>query len=430
MSIDGLKDLLVSSRPMNATRWLVDGVIAAGAFGFGMLQMTIAVNLLLPDEFTRLMLGIRALAPSALAITGILLTCLPLIGRERLPWPAFALCTGFWFLFTHLLGIGTLSLVGPLIALFTVAYDRSRTECLTAGILLLGCVLVVPFLTPGPASPFNNLILLQNATLVVAVSLAGYAFHVREDFLEAAETRALQAEQLQEAERLRAEEAFRTAEAEASQRVEAERVRIARELHDVTAHSLSAVSIQAAVAERLLESDPEAAKQAIVKVRKVAKEALGDMRAMVGVLRGDEDAQMEPTEGTDRMGSLVEYLEGAGVECDLFMYGYDRAVVPAHVDVALFGIVREACTNIVRHAQATKATIDLRDLGESIVLYVCDDGCGMPDGLTASGHGIEGMAERIRLLDGAFAVTERSEGGTCVQASIPATWKGRAHDQR
>lgn len=411
MSVDHLKSLLVSNRPMNATRWLVDGVVAAGAFGFGMLQMTIAVNLLLPDEFTRLMLGIRALAPSALAITGILLTCLPLIGRERLPWPAFALCTGFWLLFTHLLGIGTFSLAGPLIALFTVAYDRSRTECLMAGILLLCCVLAVPLLTPGPASPFNNLILLQNAILVVAVSLAGYAFHMREDFLEAAEARAQQAEQLQEAERLRAEEALRTADAEASRRVEAERVRIAREVHDITAHSLSAVSIQASAALRLMEADPAAAKDSLEAVRVTAKDALGEMRAMIGVLRGDApEAQTRPTQGTDRLGDLLDYLESAGIRASVDESAYDKARVPAYIDIALFGIAREAVTNIVRHSHATHASLRLAVGEGAATLQVIDDGVGMAPGELVTGHGLEGMRERVNVLGGQFEAAAR-EGG-------------------
>lgn len=431
-----LKAALVQDERMGATQWLVDAAIAAGAFGFGVLQMTLSLDLFLPDHFTRMMLGIQSVAPSGLAILGIALTCTPLIVRRKLPWPTFAACVAFWLLFANMLQVSTLSLAGPLVALFTVAYERGRGESAVAAVIMLAAVLASPLLV-SVQSPFDSLILLQNAILTAAVALAGYAFNARGRLVQEAEARAEQAERLQVAERLRAEEAERAGHVEAARRVESERVRIAREVHDITAHSLSAVSIQAAAAERLIDADPDAAKQAIGEVRVTAKSALNDMRSMVGVLRSGEAAETEPTAGTERMQSLVDYLEGAGVACDLFMYGYDRKRVPAHVDVALFGIAREACTNIVRHSGATKATIALREVEGGIVLFVCDNGNGMPDGSSeagggsgapsssgpSGGHGIEGMRERVSLLDGTFEVTPSPDGGVCVSAMIPDSWK-------
>ncbi len=426
-----LKRLLMSDRPMDATRWLVDVVIAAGAFGFGMLQMTISVNLLLPDEFTRMMLGIRSFAPSALAILAVVLTCLPLVIRERFPWAAFALCAGFWLFFTHLLEIWTLSLAGPLVALFTVAYERSRIECIVGGVLMLGCVFVTPFLASAYPSSFNNFILLQNTIIVVAVTLAGYAFHVREEFLEAAEERAVQAEQLREAERLRAEEALRTAEAEASQRVEAERVRIAREVHDITAHSLSAVNIQSSVALRLMDDDPQAAKDAMQAVRDTSKDALAEMRAMIGVLRGDApDAQTHPTQGTERLGDLLDYLESAGIQGIVDEAEYDRTQVPAYIDIALFGIAREAVTNIVRHAHATHASLRLERRGDVVILSVADDGQGVMEGESPSGHGLQGMRERVHVLGGTFQTGASKAGGFALEARIPLSTASNSHSSQ
>lgn len=131
-------------------------------------------------------------------------------------------------------------------------------------------------------------------------------------------------------------------------------------MHDITAHSLSAVSIQAAAAERLVDRDPAAAKEAIAEVRRTSKGALEEIRAMIGVLRAEEGpAETTPTQGTDRMGDLVSYLEGADIEVTLDETAYDRACVPAFIDVALFGIAREAATNIVRHAGARRATLAL-----------------------------------------------------------------------
>lgn len=420
-TLDALRATLVQPGHLSATQWLVDVVIACGAFGFGMLQMTLSVNLFLPDEFTRMMLGIQAITPSVFAVTGVFFTCAPLIVREKLPWISFCCCLVFWALFSFVLETLTLSLVGPLVALFTVAYMRSRGECEVAGALTGLCALALPVLMPQAATPFDNLMLLMNVTLVVAVALAGYAFHVREEYLHEAEARAAQAERLQEVERLRAEEAERTADAEASRRVEAERLRIAHEVHDITAHSLSAVSIQAALALRLIDAEPASAKEAMDLARATSKEALSDMRAMIGVLRdGPERAGTEPTRGTDRLGDLVDFLEAAGVRASLDETRYARDRVPAHVDIALFGIAREACTNIVRHAEAQRAWIHLALLDGHAVLEVADDGRGISEDADAvTGHGIQGMRERVSVLGGALELRAREGGGLAVRAGIP-----------
>lgn len=427
---------------MTATDWLVDCVIAAGAFGFGLLQLTFSANIFVPDDFMRRMLGIHAITPSLLGVLATLAISLPLVARRRYPWPVFVVTLLLWMAFEWTGGVESFSAVSPLIALFTLACECERGQTVAAASVMLAIMLLSSL--GGRSSGLTALLVVQNVVLVIAVAFAGYALKTRSDYLKAAEERAEEAEKLSASEARRAEEAVLTRESEASRRVEAERVRIARELHDVTAHSLSAVSIQAAAAERLVDVDPEAAKESIAALRATAKEALADMRSMVGVLRSGEDAQLEPTEGTERMESLKGYLEDAGVECDLFMQGYDRGSVPTHVDVALFGIAREACTNIVRHAQAEKATIVLHDLGSSVALSVCDDGKGMPGANSeedaaseahepptmdeqrapeGGGHGIEGMRERVRLLDGTFAVVPSPAGGTCVEVSIPAKWK-------
>ena len=218
----------------------------------------------------------------------------------------------------------------------------------------------------------------------------------------------------------RALEAERSREEEAARRVEEERVRIAREVHDITAHSLSAVSIQAAAAERLVDRDPAAAKLAIAAARTTAKDALEEIRGMIGVLRaGDPAAETEPTAGTERLDDLAAYLRRAGVDVALDAGGYDRAAVPAFVDVALYGIAREAATNIVRHAGAHAATIRLATGPTGANLSVEDDGRGAAAETDGRGHGIAGMAERVGLLGGTFAAGPRPRGGFRVEARIP-----------
>ena len=218
----------------------------------------------------------------------------------------------------------------------------------------------------------------------------------------------------------RALEAERSREEEAARRVEEERVRIAREVHDITAHSLSAVSIQAAAAERLVDRDPAAAKKAIATARTTAKDALEEIRGMIGVLRaGDPAAETEPTAGTERLDDLAAYLRRAGVDVVLDAGGYDRAAVPAFVDVALYGIAREAATNIVRHAGARSATMRLFTGPSGACLTVEDDGRGAAAETDGHGHGIAGMAERVGLLGGSFSAGPRPRGGFRVEARIP-----------
>lgn len=140
---------------------------------------------------------------------------------------------------------------------------------------------------------------------------------------------------------------------------------------------------------------------------------------MIGVLRDDNGAETAPTQGTERLGDLVRYLEEAGVRTELDVAGYDRAAVPVYIDVALFGIAREAATNIVRHAKASSATIRLRTEGGHARLTVEDDGVGIAPPRRDTGHGLQGMAERTSLLNGVFAAEDRPGGGTVVRADIP-----------
>lgn len=409
-----LKDFLYTSVPMTATDWLVDCVIALGAFGFGLIQLALSADLFVPDPFTQMILGIRDIGakpfPRPIDALSTFLICVPLIFRRHIPWPCFILTLVLWMVFDAGFSVSALSMVPVLVALFTVAFERGDTQALVAGAISLAAIAFTQLFTRS--SSLNSLLLFQNSCMVIAVAFAGNALFARQGRMLAMEAQAKEME--------------RATEAEASKRVEEERVKIARELHDITAHSLSAVSIQAAAAERLIDTDPAAAKDAIAEVRSTAKSALQDMRAMVGVLRTGENAEFDPTEGTDRMATLESYLEGAGIDCDLFMSDYDRNRIPTHVDVALFGIAREACTNIVRHSGATKAAIDLRELEDAITMRVYDNGCGFDASAEdGGGHGIEGMRERVKLLEGEFDIKPVPEGGSCLHVVIPANWKER-----
>lgn len=386
----------------------------AAAFLFGCGQLMLAAsNIVIPDLALRQYLGMVNVVPNLQVFVALALTTLPLIVRRRFPWPVFL------FTFVAFLGLQnafsgfSLTIVGPAVALYTIANERGRTEAAIATVIAVAGLLLAD--APSRTASLAFFTRFQNIAFVVAAAFAGYAYRVHRAYVVATEERAVEAE--------------RTREEEAARRVEEERVRIAREVHDITAHSLSAVSIQAAAAERLIDRDPAAAKEAIATVRATAKGALDDIRSMIGVLRCGDEAETAPTAGTDRLADLAAYLRNAGVETVLDERSYDRARVPAHVDMALFGIAREAATNIVRHANAHAATMRLALEDGQARLVVEDDGAGRPDGTLSNaaptsqnaggGHGIPGMAERVHLLGGAFSAGNKAGGGFRVVASIP-----------
>lgn len=411
--------------PMTITDWLVDCVIAAGAFGIAMLQLSLSINLFVPDAFTRMLLGITNVAPSASAIAVTFAMSSLLVFRRKFAWPVFALTLLIWVLADRLLGLSSLPIVSVLVALFTICYEIGSID---AGISATISVLVmVGAYSISSSTSYASLTLFQNVSMSIAVALAGYALSVRNDYIREADQRAKEAELLRISEAKRAREAEATRESEAARRVDEERVRIARELHDIIGHSLSAVSIQAAAAERLMDNDPQSAKQSVEEIRRISKESLADIRSMVSVLRGDnEEADKTPTSGTDQMGELLDYLEKAGISSDLKMADYAREKVPSHIDIALFGIAREACTNIVRHSHASHATISLktiepedeRESAHEAILIVSDDGTGLQDSI-AEGHGIAGMRERAALLKGTFDIRESTTSGMLIEVKVP-----------
>jgi DNA-binding NarL/FixJ family response regulator len=194
------------------------------------------------------------------------------------------------------------------------------------------------------------------------------------------------------------EQAAAAAEEEALRRLGEERLRIARDVHDVVAHSMSEINVQAGVAAHLMDRDPEQARSALRHIKKASGDALTDLRATLGVLRGsDGGAPVEPTGGPDSLDELAAGLRAAGVQVAL-----DVDELPpgaAAVRPAAYRIVQEALTNVLRHADATSVQVRVRCDGEQVTIDVHDDGTGSgaPGG---SGQGIRGMRERAAALGG------------------------------
>jgi signal transduction histidine kinase len=202
---------------------------------------------------------------------------------------------------------------------------------------------------------------------------------------------------------------------------EAERLRIARELHDVLAHSLSQISVQAGVGLHLFDSRPEKARESLEAIRTTSGQALEEVRGVLGFLRGpDGYAARSPEPDLARIPVLVETYRKAGLR---IAYETDLASTPsAATQLALYRIVQESLTNVGRHAQATSVTIRLSQSDGWYLLAVQDDGRGLPGGHSpgTTGRGMLGMRERAELLGGHFEVRTPEGGGLIVEARIPS----------
>lgn len=199
--------------------------------------------------------------------------------------------------------------------------------------------------------------------------------------------------------------------------VQAERVRIARELHDVLAHSLSQINVQAGVGLHLMDRQPDKAAEALASIKETSKSALDEVRSVLGALRsdGNADAPLVPEPGLDRLPALVDAIRGLDVTLDNRI-----GDAPKSVQLALFRIVQESLTNVTRHASATHATVRLWTDDGAYRVEIVDDGAGATTAAgETGGRGLLGMRERAELLGGHLVAGPAESGGFRVSATIP-----------
>jgi signal transduction histidine kinase len=209
---------------------------------------------------------------------------------------------------------------------------------------------------------------------------------------------------------------------EVRRRVDEERLRLARELHDVVAHTIAVVNFQAGVAVHVLDRRPQQARAALLAIKQASSEALQELRATLGVLRqlGEQGGSRAPLPGLAQLDALVARAAEAGRPVAVVVEG-ERVELPLAVDLAAYRIVQEALTNVARHAGPARATVRLTFGAGEVVVEVTDDGRGAavgahPDG---GGHGIAGMRERAVALGGELVAGPRPEGGFNVRARLP-----------
>jgi signal transduction histidine kinase len=200
-----------------------------------------------------------------------------------------------------------------------------------------------------------------------------------------------------------------------------ERLRIARELHDAVAHSMSLINIQAGVALHLMDEEPDRARTALTTIKGASKEALVELRSILGVLRQvDEDVPRTPTPGLDRLDDLVTNAAASGIDVVVDVQG-DVHHLPRNTDLAAFRIIQESLTNVARHSGVPEAVVRIRADGPTLGLEILDEGSGRAGlaELPSGGNGIAGMRERAASVGGRLEAGPRPGRGFAVRAELP-----------
>nr|WP_202437547.1 histidine kinase [Streptomyces sp. SID5910] len=348
--------------------------------------------------------GVRTPDPFSLLL--MVLGAAALVLRRRAPLPVLAF-TGCLSIVECVTGDPRAPVVmSAVVALYTVAATTDRSTTWRVGALTM-TVLTGAAMLAGPLPWYAQDNLAVFAWTGIGAT-AGDAVRSRRAFVRAI--------------RERAEKAERTREEEARRRVAEERLRIARDLHDVVAHHIALVNVQAGVAAHVMDKRPDQAKEALAHVREASRSALNELRATVGLLRQSDDpkAPTEPAPGLHRLDELVATFHHAGLHVEVARAD-QGTTLPTAVDLAAYRIIQEALTNVQKHAgPQAKAEVSIVRVGPHIEVTVLDDGAGgtrAPAG--GGGHGLLGMRERVTAVRGTLTTGPRYGGGFRVHAILP-----------
>jgi signal transduction histidine kinase len=272
------------------------------------------------------------------------------------------------------------------------AIRRRQVSITTAVVTAVVLGLCIPVVGLNSNNMINGIVFV--VLLVAAAWTAGYAVRERREHASAMRTQA------------------------EVQAVTDERLRIARELHDVVAHSIGVIAIQAGVGRRVIATQPDEAAKALDVIEATSRDTLGSLRRTLNTLRGTDPqaAPREPAPGLTDLERLVASTAAGGVRVDLRWLG-DRQPVPAEVDTSAYRIVQEALTNVVRHAGVSECTVTVDFRGADVFIEVIDDGRGVQ--ASGAGYGVLGMRERAALLGGDLIACPRPDGGFGVAARLP-----------
>jgi signal transduction histidine kinase len=383
---------------------LTDGLLALVAAGLALAQLQAQ-----PSPRDR----------GTLNIAFVLLQTLPLVVRRRLPFTVFALGAGSMAV-QGALGFysPTFAFLALNVALYTLAaYGERRLAILGVAVWagLLSVHLTFFVVTTWPHVAVADLYdLFNDWVLLAAAWVLGQGVRQRRAHAVELEGRAARLE--------------REREEQARQAAIQERLRIARELHDVVAHSLSVIGIQAGAARLVLDAEPTPvrAREAVASIEATANRAMAEMRRALGILRDNEQAgaALAPLPGLDRLPALLDQVRAAGLAVDLTVKGAPRPLATS-IDLSLYRIVQEALTNALKHARATHAEVVVCYAAHDVTVEVTDDGRGSPSPTGRSGGaGTIGMQERVALFSGELRVGPRPQGGYAVRACLPISAEG------
>jgi signal transduction histidine kinase len=390
-----MKEWAGGSRRLPASAWLFDGGLALAAAGVSTLMFTDFMNNAQPTP-PRGML--------ALGYALALLHTLPLAARRRFPGTVLALCVASG-LAVAALGVPEILGIAILVAVYSVAAYGDRWVSL-AGLAAAELGSAAVQLTHGS---FQWPTPITNALVIAAAWLLGHFVGVRRAYTA-------RLEQTAELERTRAEQA--------RQAVAEERLRLARELHDVVAHSISVIAVQSGVGAHVASTQPEEAAKALAAIEATSRAALTELRRLLGVLRQEDEPQgdLAPVPGLADLDGLLAEVAKAGLAVRLQVEGRP-AQLPAGVDLSAYRIVQEALTNVVKHAGSARAQVAIRYRDHEVLVEVTDDGRGAAaptgDGRARVGHGLIGMRERVAVFGGDLEVGPRPGGGFRVAARLP-----------
>jgi signal transduction histidine kinase len=343
----------------------------------------------------------------ALAIALIVIHTGAIAFRRVAPWPVLMVNLATAIAFVSLDLPPVVLHLTPLVALYSVAAETPRSVS-KWGLLMAVATLVAVETIGGWPSDAGTVA--GNMVALTATWLFGTSVHERKRYVWQLEerTRQLEEARLQLAERA----------------VSEERLRIARELHDVVAHNLSMIAVQSGMGAHVIDGNPAEAKNALMAIEEGSREALDEMRRLVGVLRGsDGTTDLAPAPGVDQIPAIVERVGANGPAIELQVRG-EPVKLPPGVDLTAYRIAQESLTNVLKHAHAEHVRVTLSYEPDSLVLEILDDGAGGTSEVE-TGHGLAGMRERVLMYGGTIDAGTLEEGGFRVRAELPLAGTAR-----
>ena len=374
---------------------LIDGITALAVFAL-MAQQLITRHLLPGQRPTTVLTWLLAV-----------LIVAPILTHRRFPRASVTVCLGAVAIYAA----GDY-VAYPGIAIFVLTFDIAlqSEERISVPTLFASAVVIGVAVDLQPAKVTVLATYIASEICLGLAWLAGWTLRLR---------RARWAELQARAERLERER-----EEEARRAVTEERLRIARELHDVIAHSMSVIAVQSAVGHHVIDTQPTEARQALGAIEATSRSALTEMRRLLGVLRqeGEPRGSLTPAPRLADLAALVTQVQDAGLKVWINVEG-QRGAIPPGIDLSAYRIVQEALTNVIKHAFSSSATVTIGHHPDAVTVEITDQGTAAPPRVpaprTGSGHGIIGMRERVAVFGGEFTAGPGPDGGFRVRARFP-----------